>query len=65
MCERDALVVDRGVDHHARAVQHRTVHDISTVEPRRLQPVCPIGPAVQMQQWKVEDVGGLVEAAAS
>src|SRR6478736_2309378 len=26
---------------------------------------CPIGPTIQMQQWKVEDVGGFVEAAES
>ena len=42
-----------------------TVRDVGAVKTCRLQPVCPIGPAIQVDQWKFEDIGGLREAAAA
>jgi hypothetical protein len=41
------------------------VRNVGSVKTYRLQPVCPIGPAIQVQQWKFEDVGGLRKAATA
>src|SRR5207302_2932681 len=61
-CKRNTLSVNCGVNDHASAVQHRSMDDVGFIEARALQPVCPIGSAIQVYQRKLENIRDLVRS---
>jgi len=60
-----ALSVDRGVDHHAGAVQDRAVRNAGLIETGFLQPVIPVRSTIHVDQGKFQNIGRLAEAVAS
>ncbi len=62
--QRNAVAVDRGVDQHTGAIEHRPVQAIAITHTRRLQPGRPGAVIVKVQEWVLEYVFRLFQFPA-